>query len=132
MQPSLVEWYPVHSRLGSVALVAVGLAVLCSLPLVTPVDPWQWLVVALLSGLFTGAIVQQWRRKPQQFGLEKGQWYLRQQGQRVPVKLRYSHFISYRMGVIEFMTANGKKVAITILPDSLSVEDCRKLAVALA
>lgn len=132
MLPLLVEWRPARSRLASAAWAVSTVAVLCSLFFVAPAYPWQWLVLAVLLGLFVRALARDWRREPQDFGLEQGQWYLRQQGRRVPVTLRHSHFISHRMGVIGFVTSNGNTVAITILPDSLSAEDGRKLAVALA
>ena len=128
----LVEWHPACSRLASTAWAVSVVAVLCSLFFVAPAYPWQWLVAAVLLTLFVRALARDWRREPQDFGLEQGQWYLRQQGRRVPVTLRHSHFISHRMGVIGFATASGNTVAITILPDSLSVDDGRKLAVALA
>jgi hypothetical protein len=128
----LVEWRPARSRLAGVALVVSVAVVFCSLFFVTPVDLWQWLVVTVLLGLLVRAFVRDWRREPQDFGLHQGQWYLLQQGQRLPVTLRHSHFISHRIGVIGFATANGDTVAITILPDSLSADDGRKLAVALA
>ena len=128
----LVEWRPASSWIARVALLGSVALVLCSLFFVAPKDLWQWLVVTVLLGLLARALARDWRREPQDFGLQQGQWYLLRQGQRVAVTLRHSHFIAHRIGVMGFATANGDMVVVTILPDSLSADDGRKLAVALA
>ncbi len=128
----LTEWHPARSRLARRALLGSVVAALASLFFTAPKSALQWLVLALLLGVFLRALIRDWRRETLEFGCEQGQWFLRREGLRESVVLRHSHFLTHRVGVIGFTTAAGDTVTITILPDSLSVDDCRSLAVALA
>lgn len=102
-----------------------------SLYFAAPAGILQWLIVMVLLGVFAWGLLRDWRREPQGFGCDQGQWYLRQQGEREPVVLHHSHFITRGLGVIGFAAADGSMVSIVILPDSMSPGDCHRLAVAL-
>ncbi len=104
---------------------------LASLYFVAPASALQWLVVLVLLGAFLWSLLRDWRCEPPGFGCDNGQWYLRRQGGREPVDLRYSHFFARRLGVIGFNAADGSVVKIVILPDSMNAGDCHTLAVAL-
>lgn len=127
----VAEWQLARSRLRAGALVVIVAAVLLALYYAGPREPWQWGMVAALVGIFIYDSARRWRGCVSSFALRQGQWWLVIDGQSVAAQLQGFHFTGRRLGVIRFRTTAGARHVVTILPDSLSHEACRKLVLAL-
>jgi hypothetical protein len=103
-----------------------------ALLLVEPASPWQWVVLGGCLALSVYHLVKDRAHPVRDFAMRDGQWYLQIAGESAPVSLYASHFLLPNLGVMRFRTASGDVVSIAIMPDSLSREDCRRLALALA
>lgn len=127
----VAEWQLARSGLHTGALFFIVAAVLLALYYTGPREPWQWGLVAALLVLFVYDSARRWRGSVRGFALQQGQWWLQIDGERVAAQLQGYHFTGRCLGVIRFRTAAGARHVVTILPDSLSGEACRKLVLAL-
>jgi hypothetical protein len=128
----VAEWRLARSRLRGLALAVIVCAVLLALLYTGPRELWHWGLLAALMALFIYDTARRWRCAVHGFSVQHGQWWLVIDGERVAAQLLDYHFAGHSLGVIRFRTAAGACHAVTILPDSMSGEDCRKLALALA
>ena len=126
-----VEWRLEASRYGKLLFATSFCAVLAALWRLELEQAWQGAVL-LGAVLF---YLRDWRDLFQpavaamRFGA--GQWVLTMPDGRHPATIEQSHFLSQRIGVIRFRTADGCRRNIVFLPDSLSGEGFRCLAIAL-
>ncbi len=127
----VAEWQLARSRLRTGALVVIVAAVLLALYYSGPQGHLQWAMVAALGAFFVYDSARCWRGCVRSFALQQGQWWLVIDGERVAAQLQGFHFTGRRLGVIRFRTLAGARHVVTILPDSLSGEACRKLVLAL-
>ncbi len=127
----VAEWRLAPSRLRGLALAIIVCAVLLALLYTGPREPWHWGLLAALMALLVYDTAHCWHSAVAGFSVQHGQWWLLIDGERVAAQLQGYHFAGHRLGVIRFRTATGVRHAVTILPDSLSGEACRKLALAL-
>lgn len=125
------EWRPSSSRLRSVGLAISLAAVICALYYTGAEAIWQWAVMALLLVWYVYDSIRAWRSPVQGFALRDGEWYVVIEGQSVAARLHSHHFVGQRMGVMRFVTDTRQRYPVTLLPDSLSGEEFRRLAVAL-
>lgn len=125
------EWYLAPSRLRVVLLVGSAVAVVWAFWLLEPRQPWQWLLVGGLIALYLYDNFGRRRSQVRGFSLRDGQWYVFIEGKAIAAEPVWVHFATRRLGVIRFLTPAGDRYPVALLPDSLSDEEFRQLAVAL-
>lgn len=125
------EWHPTPSRYLPWFCLVCAFAVLAALLQMQLHAAWQWILVCGLGVFFIIDSARFWRNKRAGLSLRDGQWYLHFANQRQPARLLWTHFVDQRIGVMRLKAESGEVCTLALLPDSLSGEEFRTLAIAL-
>lgn len=125
------EWRLAPSRYARLLFAASFFAVLAALSQLDPERYWQGLVLLGATLFYLCDWADLFRPAMTAMDYRQGQWMLALPGGWQPVSLEQSHFLFQQLGVLRFRTVDGQRRSVVLLPDSLSGEQFRRLAIVL-